>query len=89
MASGKWKEWAKEALANGAKPGRPWERLLDRTLRRNRPELVKQLEDQGDYQSYLLVRTDRAIEMFLKLEEEGTDPHTARELALNDLLELS
>jgi hypothetical protein len=40
----------------------------------------------GEYQDYLVVRTHEATEMYTLLLEQGTNPHTAQELAMDDLL---
>ncbi len=79
-----WKQLAEEAMAEGFLPGRT-KHLLDDYLQKNKPELVKELG--ADYQDYLTVRAVRALKMQETLEDQGTEPETARELAQAELLE--
>jgi hypothetical protein len=79
-----WKEQAAEAVKAGYMPKNHWERMLERHLRRLFPQLVQELGD--DLEAYLVVMTYDAMNLANRLEDEGTDPHTARELALEQLL---
>ena len=78
-----WKELAKQEIKAGYIPG-SWQGLLDRSLQESRPELVKELGE--DYQSYLIVQVAAARQAQQDLLEQGTNPQTARELAMRELL---
>lgn len=80
-----WAAEAKRLLEAGeTRRGRPWELLLDQHLRENFPQLVK---DMGtDYQDYLLVRVNQALDFQLDLMEQGVDPFRAKEQAMAELL---
>lgn len=80
-----WKDQADKARADDYQPGSR-EPMLNRHMRANFPELVKELEKAGDYQDYLVTKVAASREMEFQLHDQGTDPHTARELAMADLL---
>jgi hypothetical protein len=83
MAS--WKEQAQHYRDEGYQTHQ-WASLLDRTLRQSRPDLVKELEKSGEYRDYLTAKSGMATDMVFRLEEQGTDLQTAKDLALADLL---
>lgn len=78
-----WQRMAAEAIENGYQPGNSWERSLKRHLERLFPELVKELG--SDLESYLQVQTHDAMDLATRLEDEGTPPQMARELAMQRL----
>jgi hypothetical protein len=83
-----WQRVAKQAIANGYQPGNAWETILRKSLERNRPELVKQLGNNLEH--YLQAKTSRAQEMYeTMVSEQGMPGEVARELAMNELLEVS
>src|ERR1700731_3677544 len=79
-----WKERANEAIKEGYVVRNQWERMLEKHLKKFFPDLVRELAN--DLPAYLIVQTYNAMSMANRLEDEGTDPHTARELAMADLL---
>ena len=80
-----WKRWAGEAQDEGYLPGNKWEADLVKHLRTNSPELVKELEADGDFEAMTQVQTWRAMMLQEKLEDQGVPLETAHELALQDL----
>ena len=80
-----WATLAKPLLEAGARPGRPWELMLDKHLREFFPMLVTELGE--DYQNYLTVKVSQALELqqFLILEK-GMEPREARAEVLRELL---
>jgi hypothetical protein len=80
-----WKRWAAEAIEEGYLPGNRWEAWRMKYLRENQPELVKELEADGDLKEMVQVQTWRAMKLQESLEDEGTPPETAQELALANL----
>lgn len=81
--SSNWKARAQKELKAGYIAG-SWQGMLDRALRENRPELVKELGQ--DYQNYLIVMVAQARDHQQTLLQQGTNPHAARELAIQDLM---
>lgn len=81
-----WKVAAKEAVKNGYQPRNNWELMLERHLRSYLPDLVTELESQGDFQAYLQVQTNHAMQECLALEDQGMDPLNAQESAMQTLL---
>jgi hypothetical protein len=79
-----WEAKANEAIKEGYVVRNQWERMLEKHLKKFFPDLVRELAN--DLPAYLIVQTYDAMSMANRLEDEGTDPHTARELALADLL---
>lgn len=65
-------------------PGNQWERMLERHLRQFFPELVSELA--SNLPAYLSVQTASAMDLAERLEDQGTPPDAARELALSQLL---
>jgi|GEM_PF-3646269 len=84
MTTVNWKAEAEKAKADGYVSGH-WEILLRQSIERKNPALVKELG--SDFQAYLIVQTSRAVDLYSNLIDEGTDPQTARELAMSELLE--
>jgi hypothetical protein len=80
-----WKALAEQAKANGYLPGNQLEHSLKRHLTNVLPQLVAELEKTNDLQAYLEVKVSEAFDRMEKMEDQGTDPQTARELALADL----
>lgn len=78
------KEMAAAAVKAGYQPGNSWEHLLLRSLKRSQPELVRELGPNLQY--HLQVEVHDAMELASRLEGQGTDPHTAKELAMHQLL---
>lgn len=78
-----WTQLAEQAVKDGYQ-GSSWEGLLRRALERSNPKLVAELG--AEFPDYLKVKAHQAVEMYSRLTEEGTDPGTARELALDELL---
>jgi len=76
-------EMAKAALKDDYQRGNPWETMLARHLREHLPELVESLGK--DLQNYLIVQTHDAQTLFRRLTDEGTNPFTAKELAMAQL----
>ena len=83
-AASNWKATAAKFLKDGYQPGNAWETRLRRSLEASNPSLLKELGP--DLTPYLQVRTARALAMYERLTDQGTDPETARELAMHDLL---
>jgi hypothetical protein len=81
-----WKSRAEEALRSGYPEGNEWQRALHRHLLRTNPNLVAELQASREFHAYLVVRTNDAMNRAHQLEEQGTPPATARELALDELL---
>ena len=81
-----WKERAAQAKAEGYLAGNAWERELARALLAANPRLAAELQAQGDWEAYLQVRAASAMALAETLEEQGTPPATARELAKAELL---
>lgn len=79
-----WKDRAAQALANGHHRGGPWEGMLDRALRANKPQLVKEFGK--EYQDYLFVQASKAKDRFVTLVGQGDDPKAAQDLAIEELL---
>lgn len=79
-----WKARAAQAKKEGYLPGNPWEKMLQRHLERLFPLLVKELGP--DLKPYCQTMTSEAMDLADKLENQGTDPETARELAMDRLL---
>jgi|GEM_PF-2896798 len=79
-----WQEQASDAIKEGYVVRNQWERMLEKHLKKFFPDLVRELAN--DLPAYLIVQTYDAMSMANRLEDEGTDPHTSRELALADLL---
>ncbi len=82
-----WKSRAEKALASGYVRGNPWEQMLRRHLHRNYHQLVVEFQNARCFGSYLIVRTNEALNRVDELESQGTSPESARELALNELLQ--
>jgi len=80
-----WKDWAAQEIVDGYS-GSPWQAMLDRHLRSLFPELVKELEATGDYQSYLIVKTANAVNGYVEMIQQGTPPMMAKELTMAELL---
>ena len=78
-----WKERAKAARADGHLAPR-MEAMLERHLKQFFPELVKELG--AELPDYLTVQAADAMEVYLRLTDEGTNPETAMELAREQLL---
>lgn len=81
-----WKQLAAEAVKSGYQPGNSWEAMLDRHLQSHLPDLVKELNQSGDYQAYLQARTNNCLDEYLAMVDQGTDPHEARSSAMRTLL---
>ena len=79
-----WQATAARLIRNGYAPGNAWENLLRRSLAASNPGLERELGPACP--AYLAVRTARAKEMYERLLGQGTDPQTARELAMAELL---
>ncbi len=79
-----WKRWAAEAVKSGYQVGNLWEREFRRHLERHRPDLAKELGK--ELEAYCQVMTARAMASAEKLEDQGTPPQMARELARQELL---
>jgi hypothetical protein len=79
-----WPERAAEARAAGDLPGNGWELMPRRSLERTRPELLADLAP--EVKAYLEVRTASAMDLAERLEDQGTSPEVARELAMAQLL---
>src|SRR5262245_37988625 len=77
-----WKARAERARQEGYLAGNSWERMLERSLRRTRPSLVAELEQSHELPEYLQVMTHRAMSLAESLEDQGTPPEVARELAM-------
>src|SRR5262245_18881526 len=56
-----WKERAARARQEGYLPGGGWERMLERNLRRTRPNLVAELEQEQSLAEYLPVMTHKHL----------------------------
>jgi hypothetical protein len=83
-----WQKAAKQAIANGYQPGNAWESLLRKSLERSRPELIQALGKELEH--YLQAKTARAQEMYeTMVSDQGMPGEVARELAMNELLEVS
>jgi hypothetical protein len=80
-----WKEAADRARRLGYVVG-TWQALLERSLERSRPEVLAQLKQDGHLADFLMAEAASALDLQSKLEEDGTPPETARELALDQLL---
>src|SRR5262245_8803445 len=83
-----WKERAERARQEGYLPGNGWERMLERSLRRTRPNLVAELEQSQSLPEYLQVMTHNAMNLAERLEDQGAPPEVAREMAMQQLLNL-
>ena len=81
-----WKALAAEALKQGYLKNNPWERMLRRHLLRLFPELVEELQQERSLEAYLQAQTYDAMCYAERLEDQGTPPEVARELALERLL---
>ena len=79
-----WKQRAAEAVKAGYQTGNPWEGMLRRHLAAFFPELVRELGK--DLEPYIQTKTSQAMDLMHGLTDSGTNPHTARELAMADLL---
>ena len=82
-----WKEAAAKAIQAGYQPGNQWERQLSSHLRRLFPQLVVELRKEGNYKAYLVVQTQNALNLLEHLENRGLNQQSARELALDQLLQ--
>lgn len=78
-----WKAEAAKAREQGHIPGGPWEKSLERHLQNNCPKLVKELGE--DLPSFLQATTFQAGERMGELLDQGTNPESAQELALNEM----
>lgn len=83
-----WKDQAKAILLQGDYlQSNPWQTMLQRHLERLFPKLVTELKAAGDYQAYLVVQTSAALDLNVRLvNEDGSHPEDAREMALAQLL---
>lgn len=81
-----WKKQAEALKAEGITPGNGWEHKFETAIRAAKPELVKEFGAEFPY--FVRVKAGEAIKHYNQLTENGTDPETARELALHDLLDL-
>lgn len=80
-----WAAEAKRLLEAGeTRRGRPWEAMLDQHLREFFPQLVKEMG--RDYQDYLLVKVNEALDLQSEMMDQGADPFRAREQAIEFLL---
>ena len=79
-----WRQKADEAVNQGYMPGNAWERELGRHLESLFPQLVKELGK--DLEAYCQVQTWEAMELADRLENQGTPPDVARDLAREQLL---
>ena len=77
---------AAEAQKQGYRPNNGWERMLRRHLEKLFPETMLELQREGNLEAYLQSQTWDAMELASTLEDQGTDPHLAREAALEQLL---
>lgn len=82
-----WQNQANEAIKNGYQPGNSWETLLRNSLMADRPELAKEMGN--DLEAYLQVMTNNAMEFEETLLDQGTPPELARELTMQQLLNLA
>lgn len=80
-----WKQRAEEAKQAGYQPGNAWEKQLAKHLQDLFPEKFKELK--GDLEAYLQVMTASAMQRAADLEDQGTSPEVARELAMQELLQ--
>lgn len=83
-----WKAQAKAILESGEYVPGAWESMLRRHLSRCFPELCQELRRSGDMESYVVVMTEGAAEMYSDLVQRGTPPEIAREAALALLLQV-
>ena len=81
-----WGQRARQAVQEGYRPGNPWEKSLQRHLEQNFLDQVRELRRSGELKAYLQVMTWAAMQLAESLEERGTPPDVARELALDQLL---
>ena len=80
-----WKGWAAEAMEQGYLPGNEWEKMLERHMKANLPDVTREFQEEGEFQEFLTARTWAAMQMQESLVADGTPFETARELALKDL----
>lgn len=79
-----WKRLAEEEKAAGYLPGNAWEMDFRASLESRRPELARELG--ADLEAYCQVQTANAMNLAEKLEDQGTPPMVARELAMQQLM---
>lgn len=79
--------WKQTASRIKTPPRADWMELLRENLRTCHPEKLAELAATDDLTAYLTVMTNSAAEQYQTMIEAGMTPETAKELALNQLLQ--
>lgn len=67
------------------RPNHPWAELARKSLEQRNAELFKELDDSGQLGAFIDVEVDDCIKRIRALEQEGTDPEAAKEIAFSEL----
>jgi hypothetical protein len=80
--------WTNQQQSDGIqdRSNHPWATLLRKTLDQVQPDFVETLLANGDMEAYLSISVNNCMKEIRRIQKDGSDYQTAKELAFADFL---